>query len=361
MKKIDVIVGARPNFIKAFPVIKAFNSSNNLKLRLINTGQHYDKNMSDVFFNQLNVKKPDINLNIGSGSHAYQTAKIMIAIEKVFLENGTDLIIVFGDINSTLACALVASKMDIYICHVESGLRSNDMTMPEEINRILTDQISDLLFTTSIDAKKNLIREGIKENKIQFVGNTMIDSLVAFEPYFNSEKILREHNLKKKNFVLVTMHRPAAVDNQNKLKELLKGLNRLSKEIPIIWPIHPRTKNNILKLENSLYEKLNLIDPIGYLEFMDIQKKSKFILTDSGGVQEESTYFNVPCFTLRDNTERPITVKHGSNKLLGTDFNNIEFETLHNLIDNNKNITMPQKWDGKSSIRVVKTISRFLK
>lgn len=360
MKKIDLIVGARPNFIKAFPVYDSLKNSGNYMVRLINTGQHYDKNMSDIFFEQLKMKQPDYDLMVGSGTHAEQTAKIMIKIEKVFMENKPDLVMVFGDVNSTIASALAASKLHIKIAHVEAGLRSFDRTMPEEINRVLTDQISDLLFITSPEAKANLINEGKKEDQIFFVGNTMIDSLVRFEEYFDGKGILAEYNIQKGEFILVTIHRPSNVDNQKQFIELINTLNKIAEKYHVIWPIHPRTKKIIGKENIRLNKKIITMDPVGYLEFMGLQKSAKFILTDSGGVQEESTYFGVPCFTVRDNTERPITITKGTNILAGTDFkqvldliNNTQFSTK-------KNSKKPKYWDGKASLRILKHIDNFI-
>jgi len=358
MKKIDLIVGARPNFIKAFPVYEELVKVENLDLRLINTGQHYDKNMADIFFKQLNMKKPDIDLMVGSGSHAEQTGKIMMGMEKVLLENRPDLVIVFGDVNSTVAVALAASKLHIPIAHVEAGLRSFDRTMPEEINRVLTDQISDYLFITSPEAKDNLLKEGKKEDQIFFVGNTMIDSLVKFEKFFDSREFLKKLNFVFQDYILVTIHRPANVDVTMKLNELIDALNIISESQPIIWPVHPRIKKIIDKYAVNLNANIFITEPIGYLEFMGLQKNAKMIITDSGGVQEESTFFGVPCYTVRDNTERPVTVNQGTNILAGTNFT-----TLPNIIFNNKKDkrrnAIPPLWDGKSSERIKSVIINY--
>ena len=320
MKKIDIVVGARPNYIKAFPVYEALMKTGNYNLRLINTGQHYDNNMSKIFFQQLGMKKPDVDLSVGSGSHAAQTAKIMINIEKEFLTKRPDLLIVFGDVNSTIAAAITATKLNIPIAHIEAGLRSFDRTMPEEINRLLTDQISNFLFTTSPEAENNLLAEGKKKQQIHFVGNTMIDSLVKFEKLFNCSQLLKKRNLTKNEYILVTLHRPSNVDNPTKLKDVANSLNKISERSKIIWPIHPRTWQKLTQYKIYLNEGIYITKPKGYLEFMGLQKHAKFIITDSGGVQEESTYFGIPCFTVRDNTERPITLSKGSNMLVGSDF-----------------------------------------
>ena len=360
MKRIDLVVGARPNFIKAFPVFDALEKVGSFNLRLINTGQHYDKNMADIFFQQLNIKTPDIDLMVGSGTHANQTAKIMVEIEKVFIDNRPDLVMVFGDVNSTIATALSAAKLQIPIAHVEAGLRSFDRTMPEEINRVLTDQISELLFITSIDAKDNLLKEGKKENQVIFVGNTMIDSLVRFEKVFENQTILEKFDLVSQNYILATIHRPSNVDNPLKLNKLINALNIISESQSIVWPVHPRTKKMIDLYEANLSANIFITNPIGYLEFMGLQKNAKKIITDSGGVQEESTYFGVPCYTVRDNTERPITISQGTNILAGTDFNKLPDLISKKKINLNKKPQIPHFWDGKSSERILKHLTSYL-
>ena len=359
-KKIDFVVGARPNFIKAFPVYRALEKLRCFKLRLINTGQHYDENMVDVFFEQLKMKEPDINLEIGSGKHGEQTGKILTEIEKVFIEKKPDLVIVFGDVNSTFAAALAATKLHIPVAHVEAGLRSFDRTMPEEINRVLTDQIAEHLFITSPEAETNLLKEGKKKNQIYFVGNTMIDSLVRFEKFFDSESILKHNKIDKENYVLVTLHRPSNVDNEESLGNLIEALNQISDMYPIIWPIHPRTKNKLAGLKIHLNSNIIIFEPLGYLKFMGLQKYAKFILTDSGGVQEESTYFGVPCFTIRDNTERSITIKEGTNTLVGTDFNNLLDIIQQKIADQKNNANKPMFWDGKSSQRISSILKKVI-
>ena len=336
MKKIDLIVGARPNFIKAFPLYDILNSSKKYSLRLINTGQHYDENMANVFFEQLKMQQPDINLMVGSGSHAEQTAKIMIETEKVFIDKKPDLTIVFGDVNSTIGTALAASKLHIPVAHVEAGLRSFDRTMPEEINRVLTDQISEMLFITSPEAKENLMNEGKEENEI-----------------------LSKYNITQGDFILVTIHRPSNVDNPKQFNELIDMLNKITDKCHVIWPVHPRTKKIIDENNINLNNKIITIGPIGYLEFMGLQKSAKFIITDSGGVQEESTYFGVPCFTLRENTERPITITEGTNILAGTDFRQVMDLINNTQLPTNINSKKPKHWDGNASDRIKNVLDAY--
>jgi len=359
MKKIDLVFGARPNFIKAFPVFDALKKSGKFELRLINTGQHYDKNMVDIFFKQLQIKRPDFNLMVGSGTHAEQTAKIIVETEKLFINNKPEMVIVFGDVNSTIAAALSASKLHIPIAHVEAGLRSFDRTMPEEINRVLTDQISDLLFITSPEAKDNLINEGKNPDQIFFVGNTMIDSLVRFEKLFDEKELLKMLKINDEDYALFTIHRPSNVDNPEKYFELLSSLNQISERIPIVWPVHPRTKNLIKDNNFKLSENIFSIDPVGYFQFLGLQKNAQFIMTDSGGVQEESTYLGIPCFTLRDNTERPITIKYGTNNLVGTNFKKLPDIVFGYKKNWNKDFKVPYLWDGKASIRISKIIENL--
>ena len=356
MKTIIHVLGARPNFIKAAPLIKNINSKLDVKNIIVHTGQHYDKNMSGQFFVDLNIPKPDVNLGLGGGSHATQTAEIMKGCEKVFEEHNPDLIIVYGDVNSSVAAALVASKLNIKIAHIESGLRSGDRTMPEEINRIVTDNLSDYLFVTCEDAVSNL-KDAYGE--VFFVGNTMIDSLVEFDKKFDESTILSKLDLNKKEYALTTIHRPFTVDDISRLGDMMDSLVNLSRGVECVLPIHPRTKNALIKNDLNHYfeSKLKIIEPLGYLDFMCLQKNAKFIITDSGGVQEESSYFNVPCLTIRDNTERPITCTDGTNKMIGTSYSNILDEVM--MIDFNKKSTI-KLWDGKSSDRIVKILKEVI-
>jgi UDP-N-acetylglucosamine 2-epimerase (non-hydrolysing) len=360
--KIHLIVGARPNFIKAHPVYNSLHELNKFELKLVNTGQHYDQNMSGIFIQELGMRQPDINLEVGSGLHGEQTGKILSLYEQVLIKEKPNLVIVFGDVNSTIACSLAAIKLDIPIAHVEAGLRSFDWKMPEEINRVLTDRLSTFLFTTSPEAKSNLVNEGISTKKIHFVGNTMIDSLIEFKDKFdksNIRKLLDIHS----DYALITLHRPSNVDDEKNLKNLINSIQNTSKIIPCIFPIHPRTKNKLKSI--NLYNKLinnkdiKLIDPLGYIDFMCLQMNARTVLTDSGGVQEESTFFGVPCITVRENTERPITISKGSNKLIGTKYEKIPKE-VGNIINNKSNkYSIPALWDGKSANRISKILESY--
>jgi len=356
VKKIIHVLGARPNFIKAAPLIKELNKLSNVDNLVLHTGQHYDKNMSGKFFIDLNIPDPDVNLGLGGGSHATQTAEIMKGCEKVFEEHNPDLVIVYGDVNSCVAATLVASKLHIKIAHVESGLRSGDRTMPEEINRIVTDSLSDYLFVTCEDAVSNL-KDTYGDTF--FVGNTMIDSLVEFDEKFDESTILSKLDLDKKKYALATIHRPFTVDDASRLGDMMDSLVNLARGIECVLPIHPRTKNAIIKNDFNHYfeSKLRIVEPLGYLDFMCLQKNAKFIITDSGGVQEESSYFNVPCLTVRDNTERPITCTDGTNKIIGTSYANIIDEVM--MIDFNKKNKI-KLWDGKSSDRIVRVLKEVI-
>jgi len=352
-KKIDIIVGARPNFIKAFPVYRALEKTGSIRLKLINTGQHYDKNMSALFFDQMQMKEPDINLGIGSGNHGEQTGRILIELEKVFINDRPDLVIVFGDVNSTFAAALAAKKLCIAVAHIEAGLRSFDRNMPEEINRLLTDQISDYLFITSKEAKNNLLNEGKIVEQIHFVGNTMIDSLLQFNNKFNCEVLLNKYKIENGTYCLITLHRPSNVDNKLVLSKIIETINNISYKFQCIWPIHPRTRKNLDRFSLNINKNIHITDPIGYFEFMGLQKNANFIITDSGGVQEESTFFGVPCFTFRENTERPVTIAEGTNQLVDPTISSGE---LSSLLKYKKNGLIPKLWDGKSSERIAKII-----
>ncbi len=359
MIKIISVVGARPNFMKIAPIhreLQKFKSE--INHLICHTGQHYDENMSKVFFNDLELPKPDYYLGIGSGTHAEQTAKIMIKFEKVLIKENPDLIIVVGDVNSTIACTLVAKKMGIKIAHVEAGLRSFDMEMPEEINRILTDRISDYLFVTEQSGLDNLKNEGVDDKKVYFVGNTMIDSLVYYKEKISQSNILNELKLKKQKYVLVTLHRPSNVDTGSSLEKLIKFLNRLAEESKVVFPIHPRTKLNLEKYEliKSLNPTVILTDPIGYINFQALVKNTALVITDSGGIQEETTYLGVQCITLRTTTERPITVEIGTNQLIGLELEKAEKTCLYVLSGNKKEGKIPKKWDGKTAERIVKVL-----
>ena len=331
----------------------------NINYRLVHTGQHYDKKMSETFFEELNIPKPDVNLNCGGGSQAEQTASIMVAFEKELLENPADLVLVVGDVTSTLACSIVAKKINTKVAHVEAGIRSGDISMPEEINRMVTDSITDYFFTTSEWAGKNLRDQGVHEKKIFFVGNVMIDSLRANEDKFEEPAVWKELHLRKKQYLVMTMHRPANVDEEEKLREFLKAIDENVENLSVIFPIHPRTRSILEKLGLKL-KNIHLTDPLGYLHFNYLVKHSKGVLTDSGGITEETTVMNVPCITLRDNTERPETVDMGTNELIGTDPENIK-PALERLFSGQwKKGSIPEKWDGNAAERIVKNNHRNL-
>ena len=356
-KKITLVVGARPNFMKAAPLIKKLHENKtDFETILIQTGQHYDKKLSELFFEQLQMPKPDFYLGVGSGSQAVQTAKIMVEIEKSFLEIKPDLVVVFGDVNSTMAAAIVAAKLCIKIAHVEAGLRSFDRSMPEEINRIVTDRLSDYLFVTEQSGLDNLKDEGVPDEKIFFTGNIMIDSLVGNIERAKKSDILNQLKLESGKYATVTMHRPSNVDDSETLAGLFKVLSSVSKEMPVVFPCHPRTKNHIEEhgLMKDLHgDNIRMIEPLGYLDFLKLQSGSRIVLTDSGGVQEETTYLGIPCVTMRENTERPVTVDIGSNILCGSDPNRILNVTNEILSGTVKDCEVPQLWDGQTAGRIV--------
>lgn len=356
--KIINVVGARPNFMKIAPLIKQMRKNDvYLDQMLVHTGQHYDKTMSGDFFEQLGIPEADINLGVGSESHAVQTANIMIGFEKVILEHQPDIIVVVGDVNSTVACALVASKMGVRIAHVEAGLRSFDRTMPEEINRVLTDAISDFLFITEPSAYVNLQREGIENEKIFFVGNVMIDTLVDSLKIIESRE-LAFASLKDKEYGVVTIHRPSNVDQADTLEKILDAIVILVNKVPLVLPLHPRTIRNIdkfkMKCKIKMIEENGIVTgPLGYLEMLKLTKSAKFMITDSGGLQEETTYLGIPCITLRKNTERPITVTDGTNVLVGDDTDALLTHCDQILCGSFKKGRIPKFWDGNAAERIV--------
>jgi UDP-N-acetylglucosamine 2-epimerase (non-hydrolysing) len=359
MKKIISVVGARPNFMKIAPLHRAFQKySNNVKHLICHTGQHYDEKMSKVFFEDLELPQPDFYLGVGSGSHAEQTAKVMMKFEKILLDEKPDLIIVVGDVNSTIACSLTASKLHIKVVHVEAGLRSGDRLMPEEVNRVLTDAISDMLFVTEKSGMENLKREGVSEEKVFFTGNVMIDSLAYFKPKVENSEIHQKYYLELNKYVLVTLHRPSNVDSKEQLIKLIDLLNTIANKRKVLFPIHPRTKNNLadFKLLETIDSNLILTEPIGYLDFLALTSNAELILTDSGGIQEESTYLGVQCITLRTSTERPSTVEVGTNQLLGTDLEKAKIAALNVLDGQIKTGAIPELWDGKAAERIAKII-----
>ncbi len=351
--KIDLIAGARPNFVKMASLIHAIQQSSvKIDFRLIHTGQHYDEALSGGFFKQLELPNPDINLGVGSGSQANQTAAIMIAYEKVLQESKPDICLVVGDVTSSMACAVTAKKMQIKVAHVEAGLRSKDWTMPEEINRVIIDSISDYFFTTTQEASLLLIQNGKFENQVFLVGNTMIDTLLRFRPYFKQPKIWTELDLREKNYIVLTLHRPGNVDQVNQLKSLLEEISKNSKGLPIIFPVHPRTAEVLKKFDLKTIN-LFLIEPLGYLEFNYLVERAIVVITDSGGITEETTVMGVPCMTLRNNTERPETITLGTNELLGTNPATIEPAMEKLFKDLWKKGGIPEYWDGEAAKRII--------
>lgn len=363
MKKIISVVGARPNFMKIAPLHFEFKKYNKEINHLIcHTGQHYDEKMSKIFFDELGLPKPDFYLGIGSGSHAVQTAGVMVAFEKVLLQEKPDLIIVAGDVNSTIACSLVAKKMHIQVAHVEAGLRSFDWEMPEEINRILTDTISDYLFVSEKSGLENLQKEGIRSDKVYFSGNVMIDSVVSNLSKINASTILSALNVKESDYILATIHRPSNVDEEESLSKIIRLLNKYAQVKKIIFPVHPRTRANMQKfgLDKEISDNLILSEPIGYIDFLCLVKNALLILTDSGGIQEESTFLGVQCITLRENTERPVTVESGTNHLIGTDMLKIDQAISSILAGAIKKGNVPPLWDGKAAERICRQIAQSI-
>ena len=361
--KIILVAGARPNFMKIAPLIRAIRNYNKQRKKnplieavLVHTGQHYDNNMSDIFFKELGIPEPDINLGVGSGSHAEQTARIIMAFEPVCIKEKPDWVVVVGDVNSTLACSLVAAKLGTKVAHVEAGLRSYDRSMPEEINRLVTDSLSDLLFTPSVDANQNLKREGINVKKIKLVGNIMIDTLISQLRKAERSRLPEELKLKPEKFIYVTLHRPSNVDEPEVLSSIMRKLVKLSKMLPVVFPVHPRTRKMLQQIYFSFEadRQLMLIEPIGYIDSLWLAKNAKLVLTDSGGLQEETTFFKTPCLTLRPNTERPITIKIGTNKL--TSLKTLETDATRILKGAQQRGRIPKYWDGHAAERIVKCL-----
>ena len=355
--RILSVVGARPNFIKIAPIMKACKALKTIEPLLVHTGQHYDRRMSDLFFRQLDIPEPDINLEVGSASHAVQTAEIMKAFEPIILRHKPDAVLVVGDVNSTIACGLVAVKLSIKLIHVEAGLRSFDRSMPEEINRILTDSISDILFCTEQSGIDNLIREGIPKEKVFLVGNVMIDTLLENKTRAEGSNILNQLNLNGNSYATLTLHRPANVDDPVVFGRILDALEVIQNDMPIIFPIHPRTRQNLkaLDLDQRINDMLNLqlVEPLGYLDFLKLMSSARLALTDSGGIQEETTILKVPCLTLRKNTERLVTTEIGSNQIVGTDPDTI-IKAYRRAIDGNcREPQIPPLWDGNAAERIV--------
>jgi UDP-N-acetylglucosamine 2-epimerase (non-hydrolysing) len=367
--KILSIVGARPNFMKISSIADAiisYNEDNNstmIEHFIVHTGQHYDETMSNLFFRDLGIPIPNVNLGVGSGTHAQQTAEIMRRFEPILLENKPDILQVVGDVNSTIACALVGAKLGIKISHVEAGLRSFDRSMPEEINRILTDAISDVLFTSEPSGSQNLLREGISKDKIHFVGNVMIDTLLKHLPHADRKSLILKHlslidsTGDVSPYGVVTLHRPSNVDDIPNLKNICCALNTISKRINLVFPAHPRTRHQILHQGITFSKSVRMIDPLGYLDFLKLMANSRLVLTDSGGIQEETTILGVACLTIRENTERPITVTEGTNILVGKDHERIVHESFRLLEDVYvKSNNLPKFWDGRAGERIIRIL-----
>jgi UDP-N-acetylglucosamine 2-epimerase (non-hydrolysing) len=357
------IVGARPNFMKVAPIAAELKRRGSpFASAIVHTGQHYDDRLSNVFFDELSIPRPDVNLGVGSSSHARQTAAIMAAFEPVLLERRADLVLVVGDVNSTIACALVAAKLGVPVAHVEAGLRSFDRTMPEEINRLLTDQLSELLFTTESSAEANLRREGIAAGKIHFVGNVMIDTMLAHRERARALDVHARLGLPASGYGLLTLHRPSNVDDGAAFERLIGAIGRIGEELPIAFPVHPRTRPTLMKSPtvDALVkrERLRLFDPLGYLEFLGLMQRAAVVLTDSGGIQEETTILGVPCLTLRDNTERPVTITHGTNRVVGTQPETI-LAGWQEAKAHPRAPGAPPLWDGGAARRIVDVLIRF--
>jgi len=355
--KVANVVGARPNFVKIAPLMAAMREARDLEPLLVHTGQHYDERMSDLFFRQLGIPEPDVHLGVGSGSHAVQTAEVMKAIEPVLLEHRPEAVVVVGDVNSTLAAALVAAKLHVRVAHVEAGLRSFDRRMPEELNRLLTDAISDLLFCTEPAGVENLRREGVSQDRIFLVGNVMIDTLLRSRAAAEESRILADLGVAPGGYAVLTLHRPSNVDDEAVFGRLLDALEAIHRDLPIVFPIHPRTRGNLerssLGARAQAMDRLRMIDPVGYLDFLKLMGSARLVLTDSGGIQEETTILKVPCLTLRENTERPITADLGSNQVVGTDPARILRAYRAVMEGRTRSPQTPPLWDGRAAQRVV--------
>lgn len=353
--KLVIVAGARPNFMKIAPLMWEIARRPEIAARLVHTGQHYDQKMSKLFFEQLQIPRPDIDLEVGSGSHAVQTAEVMKRFEPVLLADRPDAVVVVGDVNSTLACALVSVKLGIPVAHVEAGLRSFDRSMPEEINRILTDSISQWLFVSEASGTENLRREGVAGERIHFVGNVMIDTLIACQDQFDQAR-LDGIDVPPDSYAVLTLHRPSNVDDPATLRGLLGAVEQIQRELPIVFPVHPRTRKALSDLQIQL-PNVRLTEPLGYLEFMKLVRDARLVLTDSGGIQEETTYLGVPCITLRDNTERPSTVEEGTNVLVGNDPERIVAAARQTLRGRANGHRIPELWDGQAAKRILDVLT----
>lgn len=354
------VVGTRPNLVKMTPLVEEMNLHPGITQVLLHTGQHYDDNMSRIFFDELGLPSPDIYLGVGSGSHAEVTAKVMIGSEKVLLEYRPNLVVVVGDVNSTLACAMTASKLWVPIAHVEAGLRSFDRHMPEEINRVVTDALSTWLFITERDARENLLREGISQERIHFVGNLMIDTLLRNRQEALQKQVLQRFDVKPVSYAVLTLHRPSNVDHAEQLDTILGALARIQEHLPVVFPVHPRTLTRLqkfgLRRHVDALPNLRVCEPLGYLDFLHLMACAQVVLTDSGGVQEETTILGVPCLTLRENTERPVTLTQGTNRLVGTDPERVVAEVERILRGDVPQALVPELWDGKAAQRIVQVL-----
>jgi UDP-N-acetylglucosamine 2-epimerase (non-hydrolysing) len=357
---IDLIVAARPNFMKVAPLYRALSSKGWCKPRLVHTGQHYDQAMSDAFLKDFGLPDPDVHLGVGSGSHAEQTAGVMLAYEKVCLADHPDLVVVVGDVNSTLACTLVATKLGIQVAHLEAGLRSGDRSMPEELNRLATDALADILWTPSPDADENLRREGVPEAKIERVGNIMIDSLEMMREAIEASAFSEKLGFDAAEYGVMTLHRPSNVDGRSELSAIVEMIKETARRIPLIFPVHPRTRQRLetygLLQGLSVDKGVHLIEPAGYIDFMNLVFNSRFLLTDSGGVQEETTYLGIPCLTLRKNTERPITVTEGTNRLVNVE--DLTASVTEILSGDWPKGRVPDRWDGKTAERIAESLRK---
>jgi UDP-N-acetylglucosamine 2-epimerase (non-hydrolysing) len=362
--QIFLVAGARPNFMKIAPILSQLRGRTSFRPVVIHTGQHYDDGMSQAFFRDLELSPPDVNLKVGSGRQGQQTGQIMREFERVVLKSPPDLVMVVGDVNSTVACSLVAAKLHIPVAHVEAGLRSFDRRMPEEINRVLTDTISTYLFTTCTDANENLLREGISSERIFFVGNVMIDSLLKFREKSTGSSIVERLGLRPRRYGLITLHRPSNVDELGKLRGILSAVETIQRQLPMIFPIHPRSRKMLqhFKLEKEIarISGLRLIDPVGYIDFLRLMDLAQLVFTDSGGIQEETTVLGIPCLTLRENTERPITVREGTNRVVGTNPDRIVQEARAILKLPDRRPRRPKLWDGRAAARIVNVLLKTI-
>ena len=359
MKKVIHVVGARPNFMKIAPLMDAVRESGRLQQILVNTGQHYDENMAGGFFTELGMPRPDRDLGVGSGTHAVQTGRVMMGFEEVCVQERPDLVVVVGDVNSTMAAAIVAAKLVIPVAHVEAGLRSFDHTMPEEVNRLIADRLSNLLFTPSADADENLRQEGVAEERIHLVGNIMIDTLFRHLPLARLDRVRDRIAVSERGYAVLTLHRPSNVDDLGILRGILDAVREVARDMPVVFPVHPRTRGRLAETDALQMPGLILTEPLGYIDFLSLTANARIVLTDSGGLQEETTALGIPCLTLRLNTERPVTITHGTNQLVGIEPAAI-MEGYRRALAQPVNGSRPPLWDGRTASRIVDVMHRFL-